>query len=111
MIRTATLIVASAALASYVLVGVGQAGPERPAAPQHFTGKRFTDRLPSVPYAPEARDVALYTLGAGPAAPGAARACAPRAAEGACLAAVEAKPAPGVALLARVDAVSAVTVR
>ena len=29
--------------------------------------KRFTDRLPSVPYAPEARDVALYTLGTEPA--------------------------------------------
>ncbi|WP_407527294.1 hypothetical protein [Methylobacterium oryzisoli] len=62
MIRTATLIVASAALASYMLVGTGQAGPEPTAGP-----KRFTDRLPSVPYAPEARDVALYTLGTEPA--------------------------------------------
>lgn len=111
MIRTATLIVASAALASYVLVGVGQAGPERPAAPERVTGKRFTDRLPSVPYAPEARDVALYTLGAEPASPGAARACVPRAPEDACLAAVEAKPGPGVARLARVNLVPAVTVR
>ncbi|ACL60846.1 hypothetical protein [Methylobacterium nodulans] len=103
MIRTATLIAATAALASYALVAGGRAEPARVAP-----GKPYTDRLPAASFAPSAQDLALFSLGnaGGETLRVAERPCRAWPFEGAsCLADASgpatAQAAPGIARLAR----------
>ncbi|ACA20085.1 hypothetical protein M446_5798 [Methylobacterium sp. 4-46] len=97
MIRTATLITALAALASYALVpsGTGAEAHVAPAA-KRFTDKRFTERLPVASFRPEPQDIALFSLAG--AQRTAARPCSTWPYEGArCVAEA---PEPGVARVA-----------